>query len=391
MAQQSDLPTASGTPRVEGNVLSALGQVRGRLSAGASGSRRWFVALYRRSKPLALIVLFVTTACLMWGTTTLYRTIAQQLSHAKKEAGPAGPTGPVPVNVLQLKPTTFQDTINAVGTILGGTEIPLRFEVEGRIESFPLHEGDKVRRGQLIAQLRQRDASLKLKRAITELKDAETLYTLGAIKKSQLEQTRLFVEMAQSELEKTTLRAPRDGVLGNKSAEVGQFVTPTQKIANLVSIETVIVQIGIIEKEIDKVFPGQRVSVTVDTYPNQEFTGKVDAISPIVEGRAKTLTVQARLANEGGLLLPGMFARTKIIVFEQEEALMVPQESLMKTSQGGFQVFVVRGEPEKHSAEGPKAGSERKAKGLSAGELVVVERPHGLKDGDPVKVLEVQK
>lgn len=420
--EHSNLPTVPVTPSGGGDVVVILQRVRGRVSARISAIRRWFMALYHRSKPLALIILFVTTVGLMWISTTAYRSLVRHFTSSKAKTSQAGPIGPVPVNVVQLKPTTFQDTIHAVGTILGGTEIPLRFEVEGVVASFPLHEGDKVHRGQLIAQLRQRDATLKLKRAIAELKDAETLYSLGAVKRSQLDQARLLVEMTQSEIEKTTLRASRDGVLGNKSAEVGQFVTPTQKIANLVSIETVIVEIGIIEKEIDKVFPGQRVTVTVDSYPNQEFTGKVDAISPIVEGRAKTLAVQARLPNEGGLLLPGMFARTKIIVYEQDEALMVPQESLMKTPQG-YQVFVIRegggqqggaslpgpgqsptaGEAPK-GASGPQKVEARPvevghlsaefaqiAKGLSAGELVVVERPHGLKDGDPVKVLEVQK
>ena len=217
---------------------------------------------------------------------------------------------------------------------------------------------------------------------------------MGGIAKSRVEEARLAMELAQSEFEKTMLKAPRGGIIGDKSAEVGEFVTPARKLVTLVSIEEVVVRVGIIEKNIDKVYPGQPVLVTVDTYPGTVFEGKVDNISPLVQGTSKTLSVEARLKNEGGLLLPGMFARTKIITYSAENALIIPNDSLVKTS-SGFQVFVVDKE-NKASLRDVEVGYvanefTQVVNGLTPGELVVVQKPQELRAGSTVKVIEVQQ
>src|SRR6185295_8161535 len=105
----------------------------------------------------------------------------------------------------------------------------------------------------------------------------------------------------------------------------------------------VLVSIGVIEKEIDKIFPGQKVVATVETYPNVEFKGKVETISPMIEGGAKTVEIQARIPNEGKLLLPGMFARTKIVVYEKDSVIAIPNDAVEKTA-NGYQVYVVGAE-----------------------------------------------
>ena len=207
------------------------------------------------------------------------------------------------------------------------------------------------------------------------------------------EEARVQADLARSELEKTFLRAPRDGILGDKDAEVGEYVTPSKRIATLVNIETCMVRVGIIEKEIDKIFPGQKVLLTVDAYPGVEFTGRVETISPISMGQSKTFTMDARLDNEGGLLLPGMFARTRITVFEEENAISVPNDAVEKT-QTGSRVFVVTKE-NKAQARDIEVGYvssqfSQVTKGLEVGELVVTQKPQDLKDGQAVKVIEVQ-
>lgn len=323
----------------------------------------------------------------------VYNHLKSKKSEEKEKVGRG--TEAVAVNVMETKQEPFQDTLMAVGTIAGGAEIPLRFEVEGAIQTFDFREGDKVRRGEIIARLNQRDVYLKMKRAELELDQYEKLYAIGGVVRARLEEARLAVDLAHSDLEKTIMRAPREGILGDKDAEPGEFVTPNKKIATLVSIDSVIVRVGIIEKEIDKVFPGQKVVLSVDTYPGVEFSGKVENISPLVQGTSKTLTVEARLDNEGGLLLPGMFARTKIAVFEEPSALVVSNDSVDKTPEGEYRVFIVTKE-NKAEARNVTVGYissqfTQILSGLSPGELVVTQKPQELKAGMPVKVIEVQK
>jgi len=300
----------------------------------------------------------------------------------------------VPVNVFRVARGTFQDTLSAMGTVKGGSEIELRFQVQGMIESFNFREGDKVRKGEIIARLDQSDALLKLKQAQIELEEYEKLYSIGAIVESKLEQARLAARLASSEFEKTYLRAHKDGIIGDKNVEVGEFITPNVKVATLVNLENVVVELGIIEKEIDRVFLGQKVTVNVDTYPGIDFTGRVGNISPLIAGKSKTLTVKANLDNPGGLLLPGMFARVKISIFEKENALIIPSDSLDKST-GEFRVFVVGNDNVAYgqSVEVTYLSSDyaQIASGLNEGELVVVEKPESLTDGKKVRIIEVKE
>lgn len=300
----------------------------------------------------------------------------------------------VPVNVFKVARGTFQDILSAMGTIKGGSEIELRFQVAGVIKSFDFREGDKVAKGEVIARLDQNDALLKLKQAQIELEEYEKLYSIGAIVKSKLEQARLASRLAASEFEKTYLRAAKDGIIGDKSVEVGEFITPNVKVATLVNLESVVVELGIIEKEIDRVFLGQKVTVNVDTYPGIDFSGRVSNISPLIAGKSKTLTVKANLDNPGGLLLPGMFARIKISIFEKEDALLIPSDSLDRST-GEFRVFVV-GEGNVAYAQPVEVAYlssdyAQIAGGLDEGELVVVEKPETLADGKRVRIIEVKE
>ncbi|TET40431.1 MAG: efflux RND transporter periplasmic adaptor subunit [Elusimicrobia bacterium] len=300
----------------------------------------------------------------------------------------------VPVNVFRVARGTFQDTLSAMGTVKGGSEIELRFQVPGMVKSFNFREGDKVSNGEVIARLDQNDALLKLKQAQIELEEYEKLYSIGAIIKSKLEQARLAARLASSEFEKTYLRAVRDGIIGDKNVEVGEFITPNVKVATLVSLETVVVELGIIEKEIDRIFLGQKVTVNVDTYPGIDFTGIVSNISPLIAGKSKTLSVKANLDNPGGLLLPGMFARVKISIFEKENALLIPSDSLDRST-GEFRVFVVGDNNIAYAqpVEVAYLSSDyaQIAGGLEEDELVVMEKPESLTDGKRVRIIEVKE
>lgn len=306
----------------------------------------------------------------------------------------AGTEGEVAVNVMQVTPAPFQDVLSAVGTVAGGSEIELRFQTEGNLRNLYFREGDSVHAGQLIATLDQTQASIKLDRAKSEFFRYEKLYALGGVSKDRLEEAKVQYEFAKSELDKTILRARQDGIFGDKGAEVGEFITPQKKVGTLVSLNTVIIRIGVIEKEIDKIYPGQQVFATVDTYPNVEFKGKIENLSPLVSGQSKTLTIEARMPNEGKLLLPGMFARTRIVIYEKDDVLSVPNDALEKT-QTGYQIYVVgkdnKAEVRPVEVSYVSLSHSVIANGLTPGEQVVVQKPQELKEGSPLKVIEVEK
>jgi RND family efflux transporter MFP subunit len=345
-----------------------------------------------KNKPAALAIGFVIIAGGMWGIKKM-RGSSEAVQKEEEQA--ASQPDEIPVNAIEAKLGRFQDAINAVGTLKGEAEIELRFQVDGRIEELNVMPGRKVRRGEIIGRISERDAMLKVQRAKNELEQTEKLFQLGGVSKTKLDESRLNLDVAQSELDKTRLTATRDGILGEREADVGEFVTPQRKVSTLVSIKNVLVKVGIIEKQVDKVFPGQKVLVTVDAYPGNVFEAKIETISPMVgSDGSKTFSVRAKIPNPNSLLLPGMFARAKIIIYEADDVISVPNDSLVKTS-SGFQIFVVN-KDNVAEARDVQVGyvsteSTQIQGGIAAGDVVIVQKPPELKAGSKVKIIEVQK
>jgi membrane fusion protein, multidrug efflux system len=297
---------------------------------GRPSKKEAIVAWVGAHKSAALVIAFAVIALGMFGIKKMRGNEAateeqEQVSTAPDE---------IPVNVMEARLGRFQDTINAVGSLKGEAEIELRFQVDGRIEELNITEGAKVRKGQIIGRISERDAMLKVQRARIELEQTEKLYQLGGVSKTKLDEARLNMDVAQSELDKTRLIATRDGILGGKGADIGEFVTPQRKVATLVSIKNVVVKVGVIERQVDKVYPGQKILVTVDAYPGNIFEGTIESISPMIEGDSKTFEITAKIPNADSLLLPGMFARTRVITYEADDAISVPNDALIKTPGG---------------------------------------------------------
>jgi len=316
----------------------------------------------------------------------------------------------------------FKDDLLVMGNVKGGLEIPLKFEINGVITSINFREGDMMDKGDIIASLDKKDAQLKIDYAKSKAESAKTqalaakkkyeihksLYDIGAIIKAKLEEVELEaksageqaksaeveVRSAEAEFKKTDLIASREGVMGTREAEVGEFVTPNNKIATLYDISEMFVELGIVEKDVDKVTIGQDVIVTVDAHLGATFKGRVDYIYPAIEGKSRTLTAKVRLQNPDVQLLPGMFARAMITVAEFKDALVIPSLSLNKKDEG-YNVAVIDAQNKASirlvKVEYITTDYSVIGEGLYEGELVVTETPQELKEEMPVQVIEVQE
>ncbi|MBI1976871.1 MAG: efflux RND transporter periplasmic adaptor subunit [Candidatus Omnitrophica bacterium] len=353
----------------------------------------------------------------------------QEKSGKEKEASKAV----VPVKVFKVERTDFVDSLPTVGTVKGLSEIDLRFEINGVVEKFLTQPGDSVGKGEPIAELNQKDLRLKLAHARSKLKSVESrakalgkkleihqkLFDVGAIIKDKLEEVELDaesakleaeaseveVEFAEEELTKTSLTAPKDGVMGPREVEVGEFVTPNEKVASLLVIDSVFIEVGIIEKDIEKIRIGQQVMINVDSYPGIDFPGTVDSLYPVVEGRSRTLTTRIKVENPRALLLPGMFSRAKVTIFSKPNTLVFPSLALNKGA-SGYTVYVIKDEIRKGELKtGAKAKVEIRSVqvgyittdlcqvnlGVREGEYVVIETQGELTDGAPVEIFDVQE
>lgn len=331
---------------------------------------------------------------------------------------------PVAVRTFKAARIDFTDALPVLGTVRGQSEAELKFEVNGTVRSILFREGDLVEEEQELAALDDREARLRVEYAESKRETAqaqlklaqkrmsvnEQLYRLGAIILPKLEEAQIEVEQAQgqletarkeaalasSELARTVLRAPLSGVIGTRQAEVGEYVTPQAVVATLMDVDAVYVELGIVERDIERIRLGQRVKVTVDSLPSASFEGTVDNLAPLIEGKSRTLTAKVKVDNAQGKLLPGMFARAEIAVFEKPDALVIPTAALQDAdSDGKFEsVFV---------AEGERAVSRsitlgyvttdyaEIAEGIQEGEAVISEARGILKDGSRISFLEEEE
>ncbi|MBD3296273.1 MAG: efflux RND transporter periplasmic adaptor subunit, partial [Candidatus Omnitrophica bacterium] len=216
----------------------------------------------------------------------------------------------VPVKVYKTKLMDFKDTLPVMGRIEGFREIELRFDAKGIVESFNFEEGERILEGDIIASLDQRDALLKLRYAGLELEKMRKLYELGGVEKMAVDQKKLEYESAKRDLEKTNIYAPSDGYLGSKEVDAGSYVTPQDKLGIFVDFSEVYATFDVIEEDSPKMEVGQTAEIYIDAYPGTTYTGTVDMISPMIEGRTRTQQVKVGLENEDNKLKPGMFART---------------------------------------------------------------------------------
>ncbi len=272
------------------------------------------------------------------------------------------------VKAYKVKRMDFKDTLPAMGNIKGFKEVDLKFQVPGILESFNFEEGEKIQEGDIIASLDQKDALLKLKYSEIELGKNKRLLELGAINSLKMEQAKLEYESAKNDLDKTNVYAVSSGIMGPRVKDVGSFISPnevTDRIGLFLSVDKVYAEFNIIEKDMPKIALGQKVEVFADSYPGKSFSGAIDRISPVIEGRSRTQTIKVELDNKEGMLKPGMFVRALVATYEKKDALVVPASSLKK-KENEYIAYVIHREEPKSMAEAvtTKDKTKDKAKGL---------------------------
>ncbi len=255
---------------------------------------------------------------------------------------------PVPVKAYKVARVSFRDTLPALGTVRGFREYDLRFPVNGVLEYVNFKEGERITQGDIIASLDQKEALLKLEYSKVELEKQTKLFELGSIVEAKLKQTQLEYQSAKTELDKTNLVALADGYMGSLDLDKGSFVTSQDKIGTFVDIKDVYIEFGIIEKDIAKIKEGQNSEIFIDSYPDAVFKGQVESISPIVEGRSRTLKVRSKISNVDEKIKSGMFGRVNVLVYEKDQALVIPSSSFKKKED---QYFVYLVHPEEQKAE----------------------------------------
>ena len=195
------------------------------------------------------------------------------------------------------------------------------------------------------------------------------------------------VAQARKAVSDVVVYAPISGYVADRPADLGEYISPTSKVATIVRTNPLRLRIDIPEQLIGVVGTGQGVSVTTSAYADRAFAGRIARISPNVTTASRTLTVEAEVDNGQGLLKPGQFATVRITQPKGDAAVLIPARAV-RTEQDVSRVFVIRdGRVQERVVQlGQVEGELVEVKtGISADELVATSNVEVLKDGVAVR------
>jgi multidrug efflux pump subunit AcrA (membrane-fusion protein) len=219
------------------------------------------------------------------------------------------------------------------------------------------------------------------------LTQANQSYAAVQTARAAAQAVQVQVQQAQKGIRDVTIYSPISGYVVERAADVGEFVSTSSKVATVARTNPLRVRIDIPEQAIATVHPGQSVSVSVSTYPDRSFSGRVARVSPSVSAQSRTLTVEAEVENGENLLKPGQYATIRVLQAQSDPTILVPARAL-RTDGTTARVFVIKDgvAHERLVATGRQDGDLVEIKGnVAADELIATSNVEQLADGVPVR------
>jgi membrane fusion protein (multidrug efflux system) len=275
-------------------------------------------------------------------------------------SGKSGPPGrqsgmaatKVPVDVVVIQPQLLDNKIFTTGTLLANEEVELRPEVSGRVSSISFAEGSRVRKGDVLLRINDLDLRAQLKRKEFEEKEASDnearmrrLLELKGISQEDYDKAanalgmiKAEKEVIQSDLAKTEIVAPFDGIVGLRYISEGGYVTSDMTVATMQDVDPIKVEFSVPEKYAKDIKQGSEITVRVGD-SDEEYKGSVYAVEAKIDPATRTMKARAKIPNPKGDLIPGSFAKVDITLQQLPDAIVVPAESVIP-EMSGEKVFI---------------------------------------------------
>lgn len=268
-----------------------------------------------------------------------------------------GPGGPQVINAdaLIVSTSPLSADIEVPGTILANETTEIHPEVSGRVVQLNVREGTFVGKGALLAKLYDGDLQAQLRKLEAQLKIAELteerqsqLLKIQGISQQDYDLSLLQVNNLKADMDivreavrKTEVRAPFSGKLGLRNISQGAYVTPATIITTIGQVSQLKIQFNVPEKYGSKLKIGQAINFTTDGSP-KTFTATIIAFEVTMDENTRSLAIRAVVKDGDPALIPGVFAKVKIVVGRTENAIMIP--TIVVQPQGRKKlVYVYRG------------------------------------------------
>lgn len=312
-----------------------------------------------------------------------------------------------PVATIDVAPVEFADTVEALGNARANESVTITSKVTEVISRIAFDSGDEVHAGDVLAELADAEESANLTEArstldeavrergrYTELENRGVASTQAVDElDSNVDRARARVRTIEARLADRIVRAPFDGVVGLRDASPGMLVRPGDVIATLDDVSVIKVDFTVPERFLSAMAAGAPIKASVAAYPGETFVGEVSQVDSRVDPVTRSAIVRAVIDNSDSKLLPGMLMVVEV-VRNEHDSLAVPELALVREAEAAF-VYVVEQGPRgmiakrRNVTTGARSnGRVEITAGLEAGEQVVSEGVHRLRDGAPVTVTD---
>ncbi|MDI6907459.1 MAG: efflux RND transporter periplasmic adaptor subunit [Thermoanaerobacterales bacterium] len=324
----------------------------------------------------------------------------------------------VPVAVAEVTKGRLDRGDILTGKVAAAVEVNLVPKMAGKVGQVLVDVGDRVKAGQVVLRLDAPEMAAAVTLAESGLRQAEINFDSA---KKNYERGKLLLEQqaiapaefenayqkpydlakeaydrtapaqlaqARANYENTILTTPVTGVVTARNVNPGELASPSMPVLTIVNIDAVFVETTASEEQINRLKPGQEVTVRIKAAGDQSFKGTIATVSPAADPQTRAYPVKVRIANPDGVLKPGMFAT--IDLGGGGETLMVPRDAVVFRGEKST-VFVVEGNQAKvrEVTVGESDGRNIAViSGLEAGEKVVVSGQSVLNDGAKILVAD---
>ncbi|MGH7607450.1 MAG: efflux RND transporter periplasmic adaptor subunit [Gemmatimonadales bacterium] len=313
----------------------------------------------------------------------------------------------VPVATAPAERRDIARAVTVVGPVEPIRTIGVNSLMAGTVLALRAQEGDRVRTGEVLAELDARETRAQLERARALLANAQTMFERNQqlhvnqiITDAEFQQSRSAYEVAKSEAELWATRfafsritAPSAGIVTAKHVEAGSAVSPNQRVFDLADVSALVVRVRLSELDVVHLRPGARVDVSLDAYPDARLTGEIRRVFPSADAASRLVPVEVVLgaAPAGVRVRPGYLARVTFALDRRVAVLAVPAPAVGVGDDGAY-VFVVQADTVVRRPIGLGLNADgwvEVSEGLREGERVVTSGHINLRPGARVRVTEV--
>jgi membrane fusion protein, multidrug efflux system len=253
------------------------------------------------------------------------------------------------VEMMTITVMPMKESVGLVGSIAANESAELRPEVPGMINSINFEEGAAVKKGALLAKLDTRELEAQLAEARAgfllaeqNLKRNQSLLEDDAVSKLEVDaavadhtKLKAAIDLLEVRLAKSSIIAPFDGVAGDRTLSVGDYVTSQSIITTVDDLSRLKVEMSVPERYLPNLKPGTTFTLHAATSEaGKETSGKVYFVSPRIDEATRSTLVKGYVTDPPPFLKPGMFANINLVLRTVEDALVVPETSILSTARG---------------------------------------------------------